>query len=87
MSRGRAHAPKEHQHAMPATTTTVKDQLNELTATVAQLTTSTDPADMLYLPEPDENDKDVHTEHCCNVHGCKYDEMNCLSSSSRTGAR
>lgn len=26
--------------------------------------------------EPEER-KDVHTEHCCQRHGCKYADLNC----------
>lgn len=28
-------------------------------------------------PEVKEEDKDVHTEHCCIIHGCKYDNNEC----------
>lgn len=30
----------------------------------------------VFLPEPKEN-RDVHTEHCCFYHGCKYNNPEC----------
>lgn len=29
------------------------------------------------IPETPENEKNVHTEHCCVMHGCKYGDTNC----------
>lgn len=29
------------------------------------------------FPAPSATDKDVHTEHCCSAHGCKYGETTC----------
>lgn len=32
----------------------------------------------LMQPEPEPEEKrDVHTEHCCLAHGCKYGDENC----------
>ena len=30
----------------------------------------------IFTPEPEEN-RDVHTEHCCVIHGCKYSKPDC----------
>jgi hypothetical protein len=30
----------------------------------------------IFTPGP-ESEKDVHTEHCCVIHGCKYGSANC----------
>jgi len=30
----------------------------------------------IFTPGP-ESEKDVHTEHCCEIHGCKYGHDNC----------
>ena len=30
----------------------------------------------IFTPEPEEN-RDVHTEHCCVIHGCKYGKDDC----------
>ena len=30
----------------------------------------------IFTPDP-ESEKDVHTEHCCEIHGCKYGHDNC----------
>lgn len=27
--------------------------------------------------QPDDQEKDVHTEHCCVIHGCKYRDDDC----------
>jgi len=35
-----------------------------------------------FTPGP-ENEKDVHTEHCCIVHGCKYGLRRCPVSSEK----
>lgn len=29
-------------------------------------------------PAIDEDNKDVHTEHCCIYHGCKYGDYDCV---------
>ena len=29
------------------------------------------------IPETLEEDRDVHTEHCCVMHGCKYGNRDC----------
>lgn len=26
---------------------------------------------------PEQEDTDVHTEHCCRLHGCKYGDLDC----------
>src|SRR5476651_702676 len=30
----------------------------------------------MFTPEPESN-RDVHTEHCCVIHGCKYGKDDC----------
>lgn len=30
---------------------------------------------------PDKSDRDVHTEHCCIKHGCKYESADCTVTS------
>lgn len=38
-----------------------------------------------YHPEPEAN-RDVHTEHCCIAHGCKYgDDEECTVASGKKG--
>jgi hypothetical protein len=37
----------------------------------------------MYLPAPD--DFDVHTSHCCNLHGCKYSDPHCGVANGWTG--
>jgi len=32
---------------------------------------------LFVVPEIDEEKKDVHTEHCCIYHGCKYMDSSC----------
>jgi hypothetical protein len=32
--------------------------------------------------KPTQTDKDVHTEHCCVRHGCKYGALNCTVAPS-----
>ncbi len=29
------------------------------------------------IPETPEAEKNVHTEHCCVIHGCKYGDTDC----------
>lgn len=36
-----------------------------------------------YLPAPDM--KDVHTSHCCNLHGCKYRDDSCPVAEGKVG--
>lgn len=45
-------------------------------AKVYRVTTKLKPIKLKLTPEPQKN-RDVHTEHCCVRHGCKYGKPDC----------
>lgn len=83
---------KEIEDVMAATTAIILDPKADQDDKEMAITTLLDAVyggSNLFFPPTDEemataragNDRDVHTEHCCVIHGCKYSNDDCTVAS------